>query len=418
MKELLETEDQLLKNENGVQSDGPNNKGQDMPFNFEAFIKNIENIRECEEGLEDDFTTAELYRKIYIEEAISSFYTVSAIVTAIIHYECNKYNDFESLTIFSLCLVSIFNVLFCFSSIVRNYLNFKLRISTQELTNRDRFVDQYNFKYMVAEIILAIFGPNYGFHIIDFTTDISWNLVEVNYDVNHILIVIQIFRIYTFLRFILASTAFGDERAHRVAKMMGQKINSLFNIRCLFYYHPLKLISYTFVISIIALAYMVKILEGPVFKVSKRAQDNLIDFNLMENCLWNILVTMTTVGYGDFYPLTNMGRAVLIMTAFLGSILISLLTIITGSKLTLSDTEQTIFDFSERLDARQDKDLSFKSYALSNLKFRGKYHSLKRYALSNPNFSTDPKYKELEAEVEDLLYEKITLKKEAKVPYL
>lgn len=422
----IETEDQLLNYEAGHNSGSNHNlnlgsklmtsrkESITVSDDVAEFVKKIEEIRETEEGIEDEFTTAELFRKIYVEEVLSTIYTLSAIVSAIIHYEAHSYNQMKALSIFCLIMVSIFNILFCLSSALRNYLNFRRRVSMKELTNRDRFVDHSNFKWMVFEIIFAIVSPNYGFYIVKITTDITWNNLEITYEVNHILIVLQIFRVYSIFRFIIASTPYANERAYRVGKMMGLRINLLFSIRSIFYAHPVKLLLYTFIISMVCLAYMVKILEGPVYGVSATANRSLMNFNVFENCLWNILVTMTTVGYGDFYPSTNLGRLVLIMTAFSGAILISIMALITGSKLSLSETEQKIFDFSNRLDARYDKDETFTKYTLTKMKFKTKYYRLKKLCLSDPKFVNTSQYLKLKLEVEGLLYEKISRKKESR----
>jgi Ion channel len=34
--------------------------------------------------------------------------------------------------------------------------------------------------------------------------------------------------------------------------------------------------------------------------------------------MWNVLITMTTIGYGDYYPISHCGRVVAIITAFWG----------------------------------------------------------------------------------------------------
>jgi potassium intermediate/small conductance calcium-activated channel subfamily N protein 2 len=51
------------------------------------------------------------------------------------------------------------------------------------------------------------------------------------------------------------------------------------------------------------------------------------DFNYFINPLWMCLVTMSTVGYGDFYPRTHMGRIVGVMVCLFGMIVASLLVI-------------------------------------------------------------------------------------------
>ena len=420
----VDTEGNLLKKDNSLSNNhivrnSKKSENQEACFNYTDYKKlldEIDKIREVEEGNEDDFTTEELYKKLKFEEGLSCYYTITAIITALIYYESKDYSIDTGLSVFCLAMVSIFNILFSISAFVRNYLNFKIRISTQELTQRESFIDSSNFKHMILEIIWALLGPNYGFRLVTFSTGVEWNLLEINYELNDIMLVIQMFRLYNIFRFMIVCTSYAGERAHRVGKMMGLKINTLFSIRCIFYSHPVKMLIVLFLVNIISLSYMIKILEGPVYYISKKAQDNFINYNRMENCLWNVLVTMTTVGYGDFYPLTNLGRLVIIICAFLGTTLISLMTLITGNKLSLSETERKIYDFAQRLESRKEKDDTFITYTLSNLKFRTKYNKLKKYVASNPSLleESDKKYQGLKSELIEALYEKIEYKKRSK----
>ncbi len=48
-------------------------------------------------------------------------------------------------------------------------------------------------------------------------------------------------------------------------------------------------------------------------------------FESYENCLWSTFITMSTVGYGDYYPKTILGRTVMIIAAIFGVFLSSLL---------------------------------------------------------------------------------------------
>ncbi len=425
---IIESGADLIKNEQNVTSIKRTRKHKsddkvniqhlcfdDVKSDYDNFRSKIDSIKNIEEGTEDDFKTEELYKKMKFEEGLCAFYTLSSIVTAIIYYESKKSNTNDSMILFSLIVVSILTILFIFSTIIRNYLHFRIRVSIQELTQRHSFIDSSNFNMMIFEITWAMIAPNYGFHLVKITTAIGWNLLEVNYNLNDLLLVIQIPRIYTVYRFLIACTSYSGEKAHRVGKMMGLKTNILFSIRCIFYSHPVKMLLVLFFINVIGLSYMIKILEGPVYYISTQAQNNEINYNLMENCLWNVLVTMTTVGYGDFYPLTNLGRLVMIVCAFLGTTLISLMTLITGNKLSLSETERKIFNFSQRLESRRVKDETFVNYTMANLKLISKSNQLKKYVNQSSNLSLlDSRYLSLKREIEELLYEKIELKKESK----
>lgn len=89
------------------------------------------------------------------------------------------------------------------------------------------------------------------------------------------------------------------------------------------------------------------------------------DYGLMSNTIWNVLVTMTTVGYGDYYPKTNMGRVVGIIIAFWGVFIVSLFVVSLSNmfefdqgELKVSPTQNNdrlkAFTLNERLQAKED----------------------------------------------------------------
>ena len=51
---------------------------------------------------------------------------------------------------------------------------------------------------------------------------------------------------------------------------------------------------------------------------------------------------MTTVGYGDFYPKTHLGRTVAVIAAVLGSLFVSLMVVAMSESSTLNPPEQRV----------------------------------------------------------------------------
>lgn len=47
-------------------------------------------------------------------------------------------------------------------------------------------------------------------------------------------------------------------------------------------------------------------------------------FKLMSTCFWNVIITMSTVGYGDYSAVSNAGRFVAIMISLWGVFFVSL----------------------------------------------------------------------------------------------
>jgi len=59
--------------------------------------------------------------------------------------------------------------------------------------------------------------------------------------------------------------------------------------------------------------------------------------------MWVVILSMTTVGYGDLYPLSHLGRILTMAACLTGTIILSLLTITIMTKLSFSAEEETTF---------------------------------------------------------------------------
>ncbi len=71
--------------------------------------------------------------------------------------------------------------------------------------------------------------------------------------------------------------------------------------------------------------------------------------NFITTALWNVLITMTTVGYGDFYPRSHMGRFVGIITSFWGVFYVSLFVVSLTNTLEFESPQIKSFMLLKRL---------------------------------------------------------------------
>jgi voltage-gated potassium channel len=85
--------------------------------------------------------------------------------------------------------------------------------------------------------------------------------------------------------------------------------------------YPLILIMAIVIPSFFICAVMLRVFERPYMSVDNQ------NFNTLTNSLWCVTITMATIGYGDIYPATNLGRLVAIFCAFWGAFAFSMLVV-------------------------------------------------------------------------------------------
>ena len=87
---------------------------------------------------------------------------------------------------------------------------------------------------------------------------------------------------------------------------------------------PHIFITLIFLLSISMASFCLRCAEMPVDDI--RGEEGF-GWRYYWNSLWVTVITMTTVGYGDIYPVSTMGKCVCIIMCFWGNFLISLIII-------------------------------------------------------------------------------------------
>ena len=106
------------------------------------------------------------------------------------------------------------------------------------------------------------------------------------------------------------------------------------HIEMLFAPSPRETILFTPLVSVFMLAYQLRIFEVPYYQAVGQ-----LEFNSYFSAWYNIVITMTTVGFGDIYPGTYLGKSLILVTAAWGTFLMGLLITAVGSIFRLNDNE-------------------------------------------------------------------------------
>ena len=155
-----------------------------------------------------------------------------------------------------------------------------------------------------------------------------------------------LFRTYLIVRAILTLSHFMDTRSQRVCTMSGSNATFMFSIKSLMKKKPYSVLLSSLILSVALFGFVLRIFERPLSVASGQ------DFNSINNAFWVTLITMTTVGYGDFFPKSNIGRFIGILIAFWGVAFVSLFVVTLTNLLLFENGEEKSFILLQRLKSK------------------------------------------------------------------
>ena len=134
-------------------------------------------------------------------------------------------------------------------------------------------------------------------------------------------------------------TVYQELYAQKICHKHGFLSNAGFCIKALILKVPGKTIVLTCVISVMSLAYVLRLYEREYYRQLDEDHSNLL-FESYITAIWCVVITMTTVGYGDVFAVSTFGRIVSIINALWGAFIISLLVTSIGKIFELSDNQK------------------------------------------------------------------------------
>lgn len=138
--------------------------------------------------------------------------------------------------------------------------------------------------------------------------------IEIIISIITMLRIVQIVRIYSYFSIWLSPEAYD----------LGKKLNVAptlwFSLKSDLKYQPQFVLIPTIGMIALVMGYAVRNLERPYVSDSKSP----LNFEYLTNGFWLAIVTMCTIGYGDGYPSTHLGRFIMVLTASISLVAISL----------------------------------------------------------------------------------------------
>lgn len=136
--------------------------------------------------------------------------------------------------------------------------------------------------------------------------------------------------------------------------MMSADLDMVFAFRCLIKNYPFRMVMLLIMMACVPLSMMLQIIESPVFEImmnnpDKNSTPKFNNYRYIEDCFWNFFVIITTVGYGDYFPVSNLGRILVVIISLVGIVLVSLIIMTLQNYLKFESKEERSKLFVDRL---------------------------------------------------------------------
>jgi len=155
------------------------------------------------------------------------------------------------------------------------------------------------------------------------------------YNSESILVAWMFMRLYTLWRYYREWMFMRYTSKNFASRLSDVSMDSKLAIKAILADVPFQSISFLFLLMTFTLAYLVRIAEAPAN----------MEHIYFWNQLWLIVVTATSTGYGDLYPLTHLGRFVCTLAMIAGIVLTAVLITTVSTNLELNAGEHRLMNF-------------------------------------------------------------------------
>lgn len=245
-------------------------------------------------------------------------------------------------------LILISTLFLVLTSVRHHYFQYVISRENQSYTAKvgNKFYKSVQFLYMLFEVcVVSVHSPPGYDRTIEFE-QLDGTLVL---SVNNVLTSLMLLRAFLILRVVWHFSRMSAEKATQFCGEVGCEANTMFVFKALFKEKPFIMLSCGMFVSIFIFALAVRVYERP-YKVNEELG---LNYNYVWNSMWLVVLTMTTVGYGDIYPNTHIGRFIIVIACFWGVFLVSMMVVTLNDTSKFSPAEKRSYDMLTKLKAKE-----------------------------------------------------------------
>ena len=162
--------------------------------------------------------------------------------------------------------------------------------------------------------------------------------IKVEYKFSDILSLLVLLRIIHLVRAGINYSMFSNLYTQSIAKEFNIRINIRYVLKCILKTQHINIVIVFLIFSVAIFGYALRICERPFFSAKGR-----LDFEPYFNSFYCVFITMTTIGYGDFYPNTRLGKVIMCCAGLWGTFICSLVIVCLYGLLDLSQDQFLVF---------------------------------------------------------------------------
>ena len=293
-------------------------------------------------------TNIEYYRKLINIQILICVIAFLSILTGILYYEKTYVENKEkakSTDTVILYFLNIQSVLLFIAIILKEKIKLKSDI---DLKNENVGATLINTKRYITIILYFIFftlQPSHIFQNIKIKETNDDDGTIIYYSLNSIFLVVLLLRTFFIFVTLLHISIFMSVQSKYICRQYSCENSLLYCLKCYAQYKPIQLYISGFLIILFTMAYGVRIFERPANDIF----DSYID------AVWLIIITMTTVGYGDITAKTLGGRIISVFSCLSGVFLTSMIIVTITNFLSLEVHEKRMLDILEKTEQLEEK---------------------------------------------------------------
>ena len=156
-----------------------------------------------------------------------------------------------------------------------------------------------------------------------------------------------VIRYWYVIKFLIISSYYYSPRMQRFASMYQTELNLAFALKCILKSNPVVCLLIMFSSNVFMGGYMIRIWEryGSVNPNSA--------FDSYQNCCWYAFITMCTVGYGDYFAGSSLGRLMTCFVAIFGVFIMSTLTVVMTDNFTFRGGELKAYNMLKQIELNE-----------------------------------------------------------------